>query len=178
MHDIDYEEHEPPAVYPADLAEAFTKLFSPLARHRFSAYSFGETVRDGLTSRPGLEMAMQAISGQVRSSATGNLGHVGRRADESIVTLSDTVSALQRGMRVLASGIDFAQYNRFEQLTEHVQRTNDGKAHGNFGYAPDSGEYAFCTQFVITSALRIAELSAHSARPSWLVAQGWAALTT
>ena len=121
---------------------------------------------------------MGAISGQVRSSATRNVGRVGRRADEIIAKLSDAVSELQRGMRVLATGIDYAQYNRFEQLTQHVQRTRDGKATGNFGYAPDSGEYAFCTQFVITSALRIAELAAHSAQPSWFVAQGWAAPTT
>jgi hypothetical protein len=162
----------------ADLAEAFAKLFDPLAGPRYSAYSFGETVRDGFTSKPGLEAAMNAISGQVRSNATQNVGRVGRKADESIAKLSDAVSALQRGMRVLATGIDYAQYNRFEQLTQHVQRTRDGKAAGNFGYAPDSGEYDFCTQFVLTSALRIAELAAHSAQPSWLVAQGWAAPTT
>lgn len=162
----------------ADLAEAFAKLFRPLAGPRYSAYSFGETVPDGFTSKPGLEAAMHAISSQVRSNATQNVGRVGRKADESIAKLDDAVSALQRGMRVLATGIDYAQYNRFEQLTQHVQRTRDGKATGNFGYAPDSGEYAFCTQFVITSALRIAELAAHSAQPSWLVAQGWAAPRT
>lgn len=125
----------------------------------------------------GEDAAMHAISGQVRSNAMQNVGRVGRKADESIAKLNDAVSALQRGMRVIATGIDYAQYNRFEQLTQHVQRTRDGKATGNFGYAPDSGEYAFCTQFVITSALRIAELAAHSAQPSWLVAQGWAAPT-
>lgn len=162
----------------ADLAEAFAKLLRPLAEPRYSAYSFGETVHDGFTSTPGLEAAMDAISGQIQYGTMRNVGRVGHKADEIIAKLSDAVSALQRGMRVLATGIDYAQYNRFEQLTQHVQRTRDGKATGNFGYAPDSSEYAFCNQFVITSALRIAELAANSAQPSWLVARGWAAPTT
>ena len=39
------------------------------------------------------------------------------------------------------------------------------------GYAPTQDDYAFCLQFVITTALRLTETHSHLAPPAWLADQ-------
>lgn len=75
---------------------------------------------------------------------------------------------MQRGMRVMAIGIDYARYNRFVQLTPKVFGTGEHRqVRVDFDYAPTRHEYDDCVQFVITAALRLAELEADTAQPSW-----------
>lgn len=89
---------------------------------------------------------------------------------QEIVTTRDVTRALQDGMRLIALGVDFHLYQRFVALTP-VLAYNFGSAeptvHAEDGYAPNQEEFEFCRQFVVTLALRLAEINAHVVAPSW-----------
>jgi hypothetical protein len=154
----------------AQLAEAFDELFHPYAGSPFGmagSYGFGPTVTAGGFSI-GLSAAMNTIANQLRSNHAGGLRPIGEKADHEIDRLKEAVAAMQGGMRVMAIGIDYARYNRFEQLTPQVYGTGEHRRVGaDADYAPTRDEYEDCVQFVITVALRLADLDAHTAQPSW-----------
>ena len=92
----------------------------------------------------------------------------GKKVDDNLALLNDGRGAMQRGMRVMAIGIDYARYNRFVQLTPKVFGTGeDRRVDADFDYAPTRQEYDDCVQFVVAAALRLAELEADAAQPSW-----------
>lgn len=78
-------------------------------------------------------------------------------------------------MRVLALGIDYARYTRFEQLTPRVSEVSGGEKQPvllvDADHAPNPEEYDYCVQFVITAALRVAEVHASAVEPSWVRAR-------
>ena len=116
----------------------------------------GGAMIDALASAPGLQNKRRGVSG------------MGRNLDRHIDQLTAAVEAMQAGMRVIASGIDYARYNRFERLTPKIWRSGeDRKVQPEAGYAPTREEYEYCVQFVIDTALRMAEREAHTAGPSW-----------
>lgn len=86
---------------------------------------------------------------------------------DAFAQLSDVVAAMQRGMRVTAVGLDYARYDRFDQLTPRVFGTGEHRrVNADFDYAPTRQEYDDCVQFVVATALRLAELEADAAQPS------------
>jgi hypothetical protein len=150
-----------------DLAEAFSDLFSKNLGFG-SAYGFGQTIQD----QPFVSinsMISTLVSGgigrpQDRRAAQGAAG----KLDRQLKNITEVVTAMQRGMRILALGIDYAQYDRFERLTPLVLRSGERRTvHAPPNYAPTREEYDYCVQFVISVALRMAELDVHTARPSW-----------
>lgn len=162
----------------AQLAEAFGELFRPYAGSRFGwagAYGFGPTVRSGPGFPIGVASAMTTIASQIRSIQARGLQAIGKKVDDNIAQLNDVVAAMQRGMRVMAVGIDYARYNRFEQLTPKVSGTGEHRrVNAEADYAPTHEEYDDCVQFVIAAALRLAELEADATQPSWHRARpGW-----
>jgi hypothetical protein len=164
----------------AQLAEAFEELFRPYAGRPFGqaeAYGFGRTVQSGPGFPVGMGSAMNTVGQALRSNQTRGLVVIGKKVDDKFNQLDDVVAALQRGMRVVAVGLDYARYNRFEQLTPKVWNSGDQRqVQVDSDYAPTRGEYDDCVQFVITAALRLAELEADAADPSWLRARpGWLA---
>jgi len=164
----------------AQLAEAFDELFRPYAGSPFGfagSYGFGPTVKAGPGFPIGLGAAMNAVASQLRSNQARGLQAIGKKADDQIDQLKEAVAAIQRGMRVIAIGVDYARYNRFEQLTPQVYGTGEHRrVSAEAGYAPTHDEYEDCVQFVITVALRVAELEADTAQPSWHRARsGWPA---
>jgi hypothetical protein len=69
----------------------------------------------------------------------------------------------------MAVGLDYARYNRFDQLTPKVFGIGEHRmVQADFDYAPSREEYDYCVQFVIMTALRLAELDADTAKPSWV----------
>jgi hypothetical protein len=69
----------------------------------------------------------------------------------------------------MAVGLDYARYNRFDQLTPKVYGAGEHRqVQADWDYAPSRDEYDYCVQFVITAALRLAELEADTVRPSWV----------
>jgi hypothetical protein len=71
-------------------------------------------------SLPGVRRVLPPIctvAGQLRSNHARGLQAIGKKVDDQIDQLKEAVAAIQRGMRVVAIGVDYARYNRFEQLT-------------------------------------------------------------
>lgn len=67
---------------------------------------------------------------------------------------------MQRAMRVLAMGIDYRRYARFYLLVPYIACFMDGRREVRAipGLQAGDDEYQFCKQFVIESALQLAEL--------------------
>ena len=152
----------------AQLAEAFAELFSAgMGRGLGSgAYGFGRTV----TSQPflGVSAMFNTIASSVHQNRRRRVAALGEKLGRHIDQLTEAVEAMQRGMRVIATGIEYARYNRFEALTPTVYGSGEHRhIQAVGGYAPSREEFEYCQQFVITVALRMAELEAHSAAPSW-----------
>ena len=67
---------------------------------------------------------------------------------------------MQRAMRVLAMGLDYRRYARFELLVPLIFRSINGDRDVRPipGLQLGDEEYQFCKQFVIETALHLAEL--------------------
>ncbi|GGS93316.1 hypothetical protein [Streptomyces chromofuscus] len=90
---------------------------------------------------------------------------VGRHVQD----LTETVAKMQSALRVTSLGIDYHRYHRFEHLTPEVSRLANGRreAYPVGPYAPRDEDFEYCQQFVVSAALRLAEMEAHLARPAW-----------
>jgi hypothetical protein len=129
------------------LAEAYDDLFriagpqpSPVSR------AFGDTFRP-----------------YVRPPRIGDVSF-----DNQLAQITKAVREMQQGLRVMALGIDYWQFVRYQQLTPMIMYFLGGRAERRYprDYAPTADEFAFCRQFIITVALRIAEAESHVATPS------------
>jgi hypothetical protein len=152
-----------------DLSDAFGAVFPSNIRGKFAVYGFEDLV----TSRwpeAGSELgaAFNSIAREIRSGHLQGVDGIGRRVDNHIRKLTEAVAAMQRSHRVMLLGLDYTQHSRFEALVPDVLGTGeDRRVRGVFGYAPSRDEYDFCVQFVISAALRAAELQAHRVPSSW-----------
>nr|WTB11960.1 hypothetical protein OG546_49155 [Streptomyces antimycoticus]WTB12174.1 hypothetical protein OG546_50375 [Streptomyces antimycoticus] len=154
------------------LAVAFEQLMTDQvndteAPRGLSAYSFGKRIpRHVLRGEQVTATLYQPDHASRRGAPT--------RAAETLAreytVVRDATRALQEGMRLMALGVDFHQYQRFTQLTPAVgYYANADAPHFSAepGYAPNQEEFNFCRQFVITVALRLTEINARAVRPSW-----------
>jgi hypothetical protein len=114
-------------------------------------------------------MAMDALAaGLPPSRNPRDLHRLGEKVDEQLDALTLAVSEIQAGMRVLAVGIDYARYDRFQRLVPSAfEYDGELQVLSQPFYNPTSEEYDYCVEFVITAALRIAEVNAHRTAPSW-----------
>ncbi|AQW56556.1 hypothetical protein [Streptomyces violaceusniger] len=155
------------------LAVAFQQLMTDQvndedAPHGLSAYSFGKR----MPSHALRTDQVQAILHQPdHASRRGAPARAAETLAREYTQLRDVTRALQEGMRLMALGVDFHQYQRFIQLTPAVGYTYADPEAPRFsvepGYAPNRGEFEFCRQFVITVALRLTEINARAIPPSW-----------
>jgi hypothetical protein len=67
---------------------------------------------------------------------------------------------MQRAIRVLAVGLDYRRYARFEMLVPQIARSMDRRREvlPLPGLQAGDEEYQFCRQFVIEAALHLAEM--------------------
>ena len=66
-------------------------------------------------------------------------------------------------MKVLALGVDYRKYSKFKRLTPHVARMAGGqwrtvRRASRGETAPTHGDVLFCLDFVVESALALAEV--------------------
>nr|BFD88410.1 hypothetical protein StreXyl84_78110 [Streptomyces sp. Xyl84] len=154
------------------LAMAFQELMNDQTKDRNaprgrSAYSFGEP----MPSNPLREDQVRATLYQPdHASRRGVPARGAESLAREYTRTREVTRALQEGMRLLALGVDFHQYQRFTRLTPEVVRyinSTTPSFSAEPGYAPSQEEFDFCRQFVITVALRITEINARVVPPSW-----------
>jgi hypothetical protein len=136
------------------VVDAFKEVFDARVRpspFRGSPFSFGQNI-----SYPLRRSQIETIFRQVDPNG---LLH-GRNLAEQIHLVMESTRAIQVGMRVIALGIDYVQYLRFQAITPSVFRTADDTRHVVHAptYAPRDEDFDWCRQFVITVALRLAEV--------------------
>jgi len=85
---------------------------------------------------------------------------VDRKLGRQIMALTDAAYEVQNAIRVIAVGLDYRRYARFDMLVPVVFRTADGERHVRSapGLQVGDEEFQFCKLFVIESALHLAEL--------------------
>lgn len=161
------------------LAEGLASLYrnSLVSPHHYrSPFAFGEDIRFSLTSsqisavlrhvdqieRKVDDVARQA--GVRRTSTTIPLRWADRLADQ-LHSVTTAVDQMQQAMRLMAINIDYREQHRFNHLVPRVSHTLDGGRHVDApkDYAPSAEDFAFCKRFVVTVALRLAELDAYVA---------------
>ena len=124
------------------LSEAFEDLLRDYAnRKRGSGYPSPYVLSPGFTgNRPGRSHDPQ-LAKQV----------------EQII---ETLEQMQRAIRVLAMGLDYRRYARFDLLVPDVVRSLDGgrRVWPTPGLQVGDDEYQFCKKFVIETALHLAEV--------------------
>lgn len=140
------------------LVEAFDELFNQHVRpggYPPSAFNFGPNI-----SFPLRENDIHAILRQSDNASRRMPARGAEQLAKQINDLTEVVIAIQAAMRVTAIGLDYSQYDRFRQLTPHVNRTLDGNTHRAYSpnYAPSQDEFECCRQFVIAVAFRLAAL--------------------
>jgi hypothetical protein len=144
------------------LAEAYDELLSDKHRPRGFA-TFGQTI--SFPMREGDIAKVLRQPHQPRGPMPPNPAPLAQQ----IVKMTEAIQEMQRGLRIMALGIDFRQFIRFEKLTPHVAWFMDGhkERFTQAGYGPTREEFDYCCQFLVTVALRLAELDVHAARPEW-----------
>ncbi|TRO55811.1 hypothetical protein [Streptomyces sp. IB201691-2A2] len=87
--------------------------------------------------------------------------------------VSEAVVEMQDAMRIMALGLDVNQYRRFWDLLPDIPYHDKDKdaevaiRDEERGQVADREEFEFCRQFLVTAALRIADVEAHQQMPSW-----------
>lgn len=153
-----------------ELRIAFDELFFDHmvgdGHYRESPLTFGQQVQ----SDPFLG---QKIAKALTLDSTGKHAPVPARLAETVgkhlEVLTDVVSRLQRALQISSIGIDYHRLHRFEMLCPHVSLRAHGQreAYWRGPYAPDRSDYDYCRQFVITGALRVAEMTGLLHPPEW-----------
>lgn len=136
------------------LAEAYDELMGVVpGPHTLSRMArFGNTISP--VAEHNLAAALQPAPGD-RSRRPPGADH--RLVAQAIAQTMKATREMQIGMRVIALGIDYPQFIRFQRLTPTIAYFVDGGSNrfAGAGYAPADADFAFCRQFVITAALRI-----------------------
>ncbi|MFI8802804.1 hypothetical protein [Micromonospora chalcea] len=149
------------------LVEAFDDMVNPHVQGDLwgdAPFSFGPRI-----SYPMRRTSIEAQLRPARDDRTNRPVRGAEKLAEQIDWVTQVSGEVQKGLRLLALGIDFRQYYRFRQLTPSVYLTGYGDRNVTHAphYSPAMDEFDFCRQFVITTALRVAELEVHLAPPSW-----------
>jgi hypothetical protein len=145
------------------LTGAFDKLLRPDRGQERQFGTFGPTIRTRLRSHE-VQAAFARMSD--KADVTGSRPQLAGQLADVIMA----AQAMQAGMRIMALGIDYRQFDRFQQLTPRLAYflgSQEPDIRYPAGYAPSAEEFDYCRQFVVTVALRMAELEVHTAKPSW-----------
>lgn len=67
------------------------------------------------TAGNGIASELQTLARDAKSRRAGNVHHVAKQVDQNIVQLNRAMSAMQDWTRVLALGIDYSRYTRFQR---------------------------------------------------------------
>lgn len=142
------------------LSDAFDDLFrqhTNANRHPPSLFAFGPNIMFPLRQAKILQALPQ-----------DRLGNANQLA-EQVSNVTDVAIATQTGLRVMSLGVDLHRYVRFRQLVPHVHHGMAGnrEVQPPQGYAPTAEHLQFCIDFLITVALRLAEIETYTTPPPW-----------
>ncbi|MFD6691324.1 hypothetical protein [Micromonospora aurantiaca (nom. illeg.)] len=158
------------------LRDAFNELFDP---HR-GGRDLSRTQRDRSPFAFGPDMWASAPAHGVKRALERLLDDgsgTNSQVAEQVAASVDSARLMRPAMRMVALGLDFPTYLRFDFLVPHLMVTLHGKRIylAPKGYAPTDEEFAFCLEFVVTAALRLAAAEAHQQDPAWLTRHrsGW-----
>ncbi|MEU8645049.1 hypothetical protein AB0C91_24355 [Streptomyces sp. NPDC048674] len=152
-----------------ELRVAFDELFFDHmvgSHYRESPLTFGPQLRSDsfLGSKIAKALTLDA-SGKHAPVPAPLAESVGKHLE----TVTDVVSRLQRALQIASIGIDYHRLHRFEMLCPHVSLKADGhrEAYWHGPYTPEQSDYDYCRQFLITAALRVAEMTSLLEPPTW-----------
>ena len=85
-----------------------------------------------------------------------------RKLAEFVDRVKESIESMQDAMKVLALGVDYRKYSKFKRLTPHVRRMAGGPLRTIWRPvqgepAPTHDDVLFCLDFVVESALALAE---------------------
>jgi len=132
-----------------NIALAFTEMIADYEdrkrnQYHMSPFFFGQSMTF-------LDSFFMGLS---RSSSERKLG-------EFVDKVKESIEAMQSAIKMLALGIDYRKYSKFKMLTPHLTRVISGNwvIHRHFEeeQKPSQEEARFCIDFVIESALALAE---------------------
>lgn len=148
-----------------DLREAIGLLAEAGALALTSEYSFGPFLRNTLSTNEITATLWQPRSPK-RTQPTGGAHELAVQ----ITALTDAGRRMQEGLQIMALGIDYRQFQRFQLITPAIVHQHDGRVERRYAgeSAPTADELDYAKQFVVTVALRMAELEPYLAEPSWL----------
>ena len=136
------------------LAEAYDELFEVGSASPRPVGRFGDTIRP-MTEHDITQAVRPCPDDRTRRSAGADYRNLARMISD----MAEADAEMQRAMRVMALGIDYRQFERFQRLTPRIfYRLSGGKDRQTRpGYAPTADEFDFCCNFIVTAALRVAE---------------------
>lgn len=152
------------------LADAWGRLFGPLDDESddTSLMQVGPPLGRTL-SRSVIEQALAPPTSDRFRAFSGQAALA-----EQIATVTEVVRELKSVTKMTALGLDFATYQRFRLLTPRVDHPfGDRLVEVLEGYAPTPEDVAWCCQFIVTVALRLAAVEAHLALPPWRTGPDW-----
>jgi hypothetical protein len=147
------------------LVDAWDELFNPWPRT--TANEDSSPLRFG----PAITWTVSAddIAAYLHNE-TSSHRHPRRNEDigRQIAEVTDVARALQNAAQLTAIGVDYAQYLRFESLVPRRDDFMNGRRvyRAPAAYAPTQEHVAFCLQFVVTAALRLAAAEAQLTKPA------------
>ncbi|MFD0857160.1 hypothetical protein ACFQ07_33460 [Actinomadura adrarensis] len=151
------------------LAEAFEGIFDgqywkPVSERDPGAYRFGKEIHYPMAARD-IRAVLEHSRESRKAIHTEDAGELAAQLE----AVTSTTHALQTAMRVVALGIEYHRYDKFQKLTPSVEhmRNGDRRIYPHPDYAPTSEDFAYCERFLVTVALRLAEVEAHRVTPPW-----------
>lgn len=154
------------------LADAFEQLLEKkmndvTAPRGLSVFSFGRAL-----SRHGLrqDQVRRILDQPDMNGRRGLPARPTETLSREITETRDVTRAMQQGLRLLALGFNLDEYQQFIDLTPTVGRTygqSEPSFHAEDGYAPNREEFELCRQFLISAALRLADIDRGRTTPSW-----------
>jgi len=133
-------------------ALAFTEMIADYEdRKRYNVY----------TSPFYFGKSMTLLSSVHMGFSGGSLSSPERKLREFIDNVKESIEAMQDAIKMLALGIDYRKYSRFKMLTPHLTRVMSGEwvigQRFKEDEKPSQEDARFCVDFVIESALALAE---------------------
>lgn len=150
------------------LRDAFDELFEPHRGEgriswwsRDSPFAFGPDLWFAASAHD-VKEAFENLLG-ARSTRS-------RRVAEAVASAVASADLMRPAMRMVALGLDFPTYLKFDLLVPDMTVYGDGRREYTApqGYAPTDDDFSFCLEFVVTAALRLAAAEAHQREPEWL----------
>ncbi|MFG2595678.1 hypothetical protein [Streptomyces sp. NPDC048462] len=150
-----------------DLALAFRDLFDDQVQGSgwLPAASLGRPMRENPSWGNEIAHTLAALHNPgTQNGPTPREEKIGRMISDT----AHAVAGMQKVLHLMALGIGYEEYLRFDQLTPDV---HGSRSHPRLtvptGYAPTEEEFDFCHQFIVTVSVRLESARSHRRSPSW-----------